>query len=89
MDGGQPELRQYPNDCTGEACCCATIQPGSRFICLSMNILLRPCDVGQAHWKYQPPITFSLHYISRPDAQLIPAHWSASELQDGEETPVP
>ena len=53
-------------------------------LCLSMNILLRLRDVGQAHWKYQPPITSSLHDISRPGALLILAHWSASELHDGE-----
>lgn len=58
-------------------------------LCLSMNILLRPRDVGQARWKYQPRIPCSLHGISSPGAPLIPAHWSASELRGGEGTPVP
>lgn len=61
-------------------CCCTTISPRS-LICLSMNILLLPRDVGQAHWKHESPITCSLHYVSRPGA-LIPAHWSASEPQE-------
>lgn len=48
-----------------------------------MNILLRPRDVGQ------PRITGSLRGVPRPGALLISAPWSASELQEREETPVP
>lgn len=51
--GEKPELSQYPKDCTLEACRCTTISPRSRFICLSMNILQRPRDVGQALWKHK------------------------------------
>lgn len=49
--GEKSELSQYPSDCTLEACCCTTISPWSLFICLSMNMLQRHRDVGQAHWK--------------------------------------
>lgn len=66
-----------------------TISPQTRFICLSMNILQRPRDVGQALWKHKQPIKRSLHYVSRLGALPIPAHWSASEPREGEETPVP
>lgn len=78
---GGKSLSQYGNDCTLEACCCTT-SPRSCFICLSMNILLRPRDVGQ------PRITGSLRGVPRPGALLISAPWSASELQEREETPV-
>lgn len=80
--GEKSELSQYPDDCTLEACCCTTLSPWSFFICLSMNLLQRPRDVGQAHWKHESPITCSLHYVSRLGALLIPAHWSASEPQE-------
>lgn len=36
--------------------------------------LMHPLDTGQAHWKSQPPITSSLHCISRAGAPPISTH---------------
>ena len=52
-----------------------------------MQHLLHPLDTGQAHWKQQPPITSSLHCISREGATPISAH--RARVQAGEGTPEP
>lgn len=49
--------------------------------------LLHPLDRGQPHWKQQPPITSSLHCISRAGAPPISAH--RARVQAGEGTPEP